>query len=126
MLSRELFIRLQVSRTGHEATARLLAQPKALTFISIWRSSGQGSILRSVLSYKTQEAQGNNCSLHFHPSTSFHILHRNTTQKQTDRTNRQIILNPSFSPVNTQPNHLLNPQFAIILCLSCSECSLNN
>lgn len=83
------------------------------------------SILRSVLSYKTQEAQENNYTFHLHPSASFHILQRNTTQKQTDRTNRQIILNPFF-PVNTQPNHLLNPLFAIILRLSCSECSLNN
>lgn len=44
--------------------------------------------------------------------------------KQTDRTNRQIILNPFFS--STHPNHLLYPLFTVILPVSCSECLLNN
>lgn len=42
------------------------------------------------------KAQENNCIFHLHPSVSFHIFYRNTTQKQTDRTNKQIILNPFF------------------------------
>lgn len=61
------------------------------------------SILRSVLSYETQEAQDNNCTFHLLPSTSFHILHQHNTK--TNRHNKQADYPKSFFPLLT---HNLN------------------